>query len=113
MGPALRAPFPRPMADQLSSDLASLRIDREQKKTPEGRGPLGTVLVVCALLGGAGAAYTYAKPKLEAQFFKTEVDITEITLVSPAQASIDLTSTGYVVPQVVTQVGAKIPGRVA
>lgn len=101
------------MSDQLSSDLASLRIDRETRD-PEGKqGPLRTLLWVAVVLGLLGGAYVYAKPRLESQFFKTEVDVTEIALVSPAQASIELSSTGYVVPQTVTLVGAKIPGRVA
>ena len=39
-------------------------------------------------------------PLVEAQLFKTEVSLTEIALVSPAQAQVELTSTGYVVPQV-------------
>ena len=50
---------------------------------------------------------------LEAEVLKTEVALTEISLYSPAQASIELTSTGYVEPQVVTRVGAKIPGKIA
>jgi len=66
-----------------------------------------------ALLGLLAVAYTVAKPRLEAAFFKTEVDVTEISLVSPAQATIELSSTGYVVPQVVSLVSPKIPGRVA
>lgn len=101
------------MSDHLSNDLASLRIDRDGPKPERNRGPLRTVLwvaLVCALIAGA---YVYAKPRLETQFLKTEVEITEIALVSPAQASVELSSTGYVVPQVVTMVGAKIPGRVA
>lgn len=101
------------MSDHLSNDLASLRIDRDAPNPERNRGPVRTVLwvvLICALIAGA---YVYAKPRLEAQFLKTEVEITEIALVSPAQASVELSSTGYVVPQVVTMVGAKIPGRVA
>jgi RND family efflux transporter MFP subunit len=101
-----------PMSDQLSTDLASLRIDRGAKN-PEGRGPLRYVLWTAVLAAAAVAAFVAAKPRLEAAFYKTEVDVTEIALVSPAQASVELTSTGYVVPQVVSLVGAKIPGRVA
>jgi HlyD family secretion protein len=100
------------MADQLSSDLASLRIDRTAR-APEGRGPLRFLVWLLLAVAGGVAAYTYAKPRLEAELFKTEVDVTEIALVSPAQSSIELSSTGYVVPQIVTLVGAKIPGRVS
>src|SRR5690349_5874364 len=101
------------MSDQLSNDLASLRIDRDAPKPEGGGGPLRGLVIVAVLVAAAGGAYTYAKPKLEAQFFKTAVEYTEISSVSPAQSSIELSSTGYVVPQVTTAVGAKIPGRVA
>lgn len=103
------------MADQLSTDLAALRIDRgaTSKNRTGGKGPLKAIVVLLLLAGGLYGAYLYAKPHLEATFFKTEVAITQISLVSPAQASVELSSTGYVVPQTVTLVGAKIPGRVA
>ncbi|HVU02682.1 MAG TPA: efflux RND transporter periplasmic adaptor subunit [Polyangiaceae bacterium] len=104
------------MADQLSSDLASLRIDRSDTGggPQQGRGGALKALVWVAVVGAVGfGVYSVAKPKLEAEFFKTEVDVTEISMVSPAQASIELSSTGYVVPQIVSLVGAKIPGRVA
>lgn len=45
-----------------------------------------------------GSAYAY--PRLKGEVFKTEIGITEIALISPAQASITVTSTGYVVPQI-------------
>ena len=51
-------------------------------------------------------------PRVRSKLFKTEVAVTEIAMVSPAQASIQLTSTGYVVPQVVSKAAAKVPGRV-
>src|SRR5262245_57810381 len=101
------------MSDQLSSDLASLRIDRGGGRTRARRGLLLYLLGVVGVGALAVVAYAFAKPRLEAEFFKTEVDITEIALVSPAQASVELSSTGYVVPQVVSLVSAKIPGRVA
>ena len=99
------------MSDQLSSDLASLRIDRQAKKRPAGGGGLKAVAIGVVVVASLGAAVVALKPRIEAAFFKTEVDITEIQLVSPAQASIELTSTGYVVPQVVSLVGAQLPGR--
>lgn len=101
------------MSDRLSNDLASLRIDRAAPDPEGGRGPLRAILGVVALCVLLAVGYVLVEPRLEAQFFKTEVDIGEIALVSPAQASIELSSTGYVVPQTVTLVGAKIPGRVA
>ena len=68
-------------------------------------------LAALGALGGVG--YAVGVPYLERKVFKTEVALTEIALVSPAQSVIDLTATGYVVPQRVSKVGAKISGRVA
>lgn len=98
------------MADQLSSDLASLRIDRDEPR--RSRWP--KVLVTLGLLGAAGfAGYAYGLPYLEAQVFKTEIELTEIAMVSPAQAQVSLTATGYIVPQVTSEVASKVPGRIA
>jgi HlyD family secretion protein len=100
------------MSDQLSSDLASLRIERGARSSAR-RGVFLYAVGGLALVALAVVAYAFAKPRLEAEFFKTEVDVTEISLVSPAQASVELSSTGYVVPQIISLVSAKIPGRVA
>lgn len=99
------------MSNSLSSDLASLKIDREAK--PRQGGPLPVILGVLLLLGLAAGAYVFAYPYVEAHFYKTTVAVTEVSLQSPSQASIELSSSGYVVPQVRSQVGARIPGRVA
>lgn len=99
------------MADQLSSDLASLRIDRASKaKPPRSWGGVATTVVVVAALG-VGAVVAY--PRINAAIFKTEISMTEISMLSPAQASISITSSGYVTPQVLSRVGAKIPGRIS
>jgi len=99
------------MADQLSSDLAALRIDRA---SPPPRGNLVTrVLVVGAVLGGAAAAYAFGMPLIEAKLLKPEVEATEIAVVSPAQATVELTSTGYVVAQVTSKVAPKVMGKVS
>ena len=99
------------MSDQLSSDLASLKIARDD--SPPRRG-LVRALVLLGVLGGlAAAGYFFLVPYLEARLFKTEVRATEVSLVSPAQASIQLASTGYVVPQTVSKVGAKVAGRIS
>lgn len=99
------------MADQLSSDLASLKIDRTAD--PNRRGPL-TYILILIVLGAAGAAvWLLGLPYLEANVFKREVAVTEITMVSPANASVDLTTTGYVTPQKVSQVAAKVFGKVS
>ncbi len=57
-------------------------------------------------------AWRFGYPALQGQVFKAEVRVTEIAMVSPAQASVTVTSTGYVVPQVRSKVGAKITGRI-
>jgi RND family efflux transporter MFP subunit len=99
------------MADQLSSDLAALRIDRQ---SPPRRGNLlSRVLWVAAALGVAAAAYTLGVPYLEAKIFKPEVEVTEIAVISPAQASVELTSTGYIVAQVTSKVAPKVMGKVS
>ena len=98
------------MADQLSSDLASLRIERGSKAKPprSWSGPLGTIAVLAAVATGAAVGY----PRVAAAIFKKEISLTEIAMLSPAQASISITSSGYVTPQVISRVGAKIPGRI-
>lgn len=103
------------VADQLSSDLASLKIDRSAAQARQrAGGNRSRVVVVVAFVFGLGVlGYVFAAPALKASVFKTEVALTEISLQSPAQASVELTSSGYVVPQLVTRVGAKLPGRVA
>jgi RND family efflux transporter MFP subunit len=98
------------MPDQLSSDLASLKIDRSVR--PRGRSPVGLAVTVLLALGAAGAAYRFGLPWFEAAVFKTEVEVTEVITVSPAQASVELSSTGYVVAQTLSSVAAKVAGKV-
>jgi len=71
------------------------------------------VLVVVAILALAGIAYAVVAPKVRSSLFVTEVRIGEITLVSPAQAQVQLTATGYVVALVYAKVAARVPGRIA
>ncbi len=99
------------MPDQLSSDLASLKIDRSQ---PQRRGGVPSALYWVVGIGAvAFAAYTYGVPYLKTAVMKPEVRLTEIALHSPAQAAVELTSSGYVEPQVVSRVAPKVGGRVA
>ena len=71
-------------------------------------------LLAIVALGGVGFAfYAFALPRLESQIFKTEVSFTEVLSVSPAEASVQLTSAGYVVPQRVSRVAPKVVGKVA
>jgi RND family efflux transporter MFP subunit len=66
------------------------------------------VIAVLLIIGGGVGLNA-----LSSRIFKTEVDVTEIHMISPAQAAVQVTSTGYVVPQVTTKVGARVFGRVA
>jgi RND family efflux transporter MFP subunit len=97
------------MPSQLSQDLASLRIARE---APPPRRAWRTAILVIAVLGLAAGTFVYAKPAVEARIFQPEVDVTEISTISPAQGSVDVTSTGYVIAQSVAKVGANVVGRV-
>ncbi len=99
------------MGNQLSHDLASLKIQREVD--PDRRSPLRVVLGVLVVGGALAAGGVLGYPRIKAEIFKTEIATTEIALISPAQASITVTSTGYVVPQTIARPGAKVPGRLA
>jgi len=98
------------MADQLSSDLAALRIERAAP--PPRGGVIGKVLVAAVVVGAGVAGYALLVPYLKGQVMKAEVEVTEIASVSPAQATIELTSTGYVVAQSVSKAAPKVPGKV-
>lgn len=98
------------MADDLSKNLASLKIDRSAKKPP---GRVWSRLGWLAALAGLGGIGAYAAPMLEAKVFKTEVALTEVTLVSPAEATVELTATGYVQADINSRIAPKVPGRVA
>ncbi|MBC8133088.1 MAG: efflux RND transporter periplasmic adaptor subunit [Deltaproteobacteria bacterium] len=98
------------MSDQLSSDLASLRIRRDEGPGGSfGRRAMVSVVILCAL----GIAGAIGYQKLSPRLYKQVVTLTEVALISPAQSSVVVTSTGYVVPQVLSRVGAKVPGRVS
>jgi RND family efflux transporter MFP subunit len=99
--------------DDLSSDLASLKIDRSPR--PSGRessGGLARVVIwLVALLGLAGLA-VWLYPRVEAQLFKTEVQTSTVLEVSPSLAVTSLTATGYVIAERRSKVGANVPGRI-
>ena len=65
------------------------------------------------ILVAIGAFLAYFVGGLKAQLTSPEVEVTEVRLVSPAQSSVQVTSTGFVVAQVASKVGAKVLGRVA
>lgn len=96
--------------DDLSSDLASLKIDRTPRR--ESSGGFGRVVGwVIALVALAGLA-VWLYPKVEAQLFKTEVQTSTILEVSPSLAVTSLTATGYVIAEHRSKVGANVPGRI-
>ncbi|HEX6242493.1 MAG TPA: efflux RND transporter periplasmic adaptor subunit [Polyangiales bacterium] len=96
--------------DQLSSDLASLKIDRTPAR--EGGGAI-KYLVWLALLGALGGAVAWVYPRVEAEVFKTQVKTGTVLDVSPSLAATSLTATGYVVALRRSKVGANLPGRIA
>ena len=106
------------MTDQLSSDLASLRIDRDAPQRGSLSGPsrasplrrFGVPIVVVLAIGVVG---WLGWEKLHGQVFKQEVKTTEIAMLSPSQAEVQVTATGYVIPQRTSKVGSKIPGRIS
>lgn len=111
MGSPARSCYPlRPLPDQLSSDLASLRIERDAPKPPSSARRWLAPVVVVALLGVVGFV---AYRRLEGELFKQEVKTTEVAMISPSQADVLVTATGYVIPQVTSKVGSKLPGRIA
>jgi HlyD family secretion protein len=97
--------------DQLSQDLASLKIDRSPKR--RGRSPVTLVLTLVLLAGAGAVIYFVAVPKLKARFVTDEVRTGEVAMVSPAQGQMKLTATGYVTALVSAKVAAKVPGRIA
>jgi HlyD family secretion protein len=98
------------VSDQLSSDLASLRINRDEAP----RSGAGKKLVVAlVVLGAVGAAGWFATQKVGGEIFKTEIKTTDVLLLSPSQAEVTVTATGYVIPQRTSKVGSKLPGRIA
>lgn len=100
----------RAMTDQLSADLASLKIDRN---APPKRSK-GGVIIVLLLLAAAGAlAYFVIYPKVTGALFTGEVQTDEVRMVSPAQGSVQLSASGNVVALVYAKVAAKVPGRIA
>lgn len=97
--------------DQLSHDLASLKIDRGAPPAGRRWPRLIAGLVVLAVLVGAGYAFGYRK--LRSSLATPEVHLGEVALVSPVQSQVQLTATGYVVALVYAKVASRVPGRIA
>jgi RND family efflux transporter MFP subunit len=101
-----------PGVDRLSAELASLRIGREAAIVTPPRRAFSRVAVLALAAGGvvAGVSLTFRSGAFAGD---REVQLAEIAQVSPTQPHLDLTSTGYVVPQVAVDVSSKVTGRVA
>jgi RND family efflux transporter MFP subunit len=99
------------MSDQLSNDLQSLTIHREAKPSSGAGLKVGIAFGVVFALTAIGYLVIY--PYVSSRLWKTEVETGAIAMVSPAQASTQFAGTGYVVPQVDTKIGARIPGRLS
>jgi HlyD family secretion protein len=99
------------MSDQLTNDLASLKIDRDAPRP--GSGALKVVLWLAVAGAVIGVAAFVGYPMLASRVFKTKVELTEIALVSPAQSSVNLTATGYVAAKRRAKVAPKVFGRIA
>lgn len=97
--------------DQLSQDLASLRIDRTPKQ-PSSR-PIKLLLWLGVIAGVLAILFFVASPRLKSSLFTAKVSTGEVLFISPAQAQIQLAATGYVVAQVFAKVAAKVAGRIA
>jgi len=96
--------------DQLSQDLASLKIDRGAKPSRRALRVVAALVVVAAL---GVAAYALGYRKLRSSLLTPEVKVGEIALVSPVQSQVQLTATGYVVALVYAKVASRVPGRIA
>jgi len=100
--------------DQLSHDLASLKIDRSAPGVPGARRAWPRLVVgLVALADLVVAGYAFGYRKLQSSLATPEVKIGEIALVSPVQSQVQLTATGYVVALVYAKVASKVPGRIA
>ncbi|MEZ0311413.1 MAG: efflux RND transporter periplasmic adaptor subunit [Myxococcota bacterium] len=99
------------MADQLSNDLSSLRIDRSGFDDAPKPGRRWVVVAIVAAITVAAGAVGYGK--LQSVIFKTEVTLTEVALVSPMSAATLVTATGYVQALKRTEIGVKLVGVVA
>ena len=69
------------MTDQLSSDLASLRIHRD---APEPPSALKRLIVPVLLVTAVGTAGYFAYQRFASEIFKQEVRTTEIAMISPS-----------------------------
>lgn len=102
------------MSDQLSSQLAKLSVKHRPVAPPTSSSGAGKRVVVVGLIAaGVVGLGVFVWGKMQGQIFKQEVRVTEVSMISPAQADVQVTATGYVIPQRTSKVGSKLPGRLA
>jgi RND family efflux transporter MFP subunit len=97
------------VTDRLHNDLASLRLDDDAERAPS---PLRKLIIPLLLVVAVGAAAFVGYGKLQTAVFKQEVKTTEVAMISPSQADVQVTAAGYVIPQITSKVGAKVSGRI-
>jgi len=98
------------MTDQLSADLASLKIDRS---APPRRSRGGLILILLLLAGAAVLGIFVIYPKVTGALFTADVKTDQVRMISPAQGTVQLSASGNVVALIYAKVAAKVPGRIA
>jgi RND family efflux transporter MFP subunit len=68
--------------------------------------PLGSIAAIAA-------TGWFGWQRLEREILQQPVKTTEVALISPSQAEVLVTATGYVVPQRTSKASSKLPGRLA
>lgn len=99
--------------DQLSADLASLKIDRAPRSRDRSRPSRARWIAFAAVAILAAGVFFAVYPRVQSVLSTPVVITGDIVVVSPAQAQTELTATGYVVAQVSAKVAAKVAGRIA
>jgi RND family efflux transporter MFP subunit len=99
------------MHEHLSKDLASLKIERDVN--PDAKSPWRAVAMGGGALVALALVVSGLLGSLKDRFVSRRVEVTQVRLISPAQGSVQVTSTGYVVAQTTSKVGAKVLGRVS
>ena len=111
------------MNDRLSSDLASLRIDREkgdapaafqpQTATRSALSPFYKAMGVTVGVGVLVAAIGLGVHQFSGSIDKIEVETTSISMLTAGQASVELSGSGHAVPQTLVKLSPKFTGRIA
>jgi RND family efflux transporter MFP subunit len=105
--------------DQLSADLASLRIrqDNRPARAPVaasgGRSfPMWPIVLVLTLAIVGGGGWVLYQKVLKNSLLAPEVSVTQVVMVRPGQTSQTLVATGYLVAERQAVVAPKVAGRV-